>query len=434
MRDLLFLVGFLATAPWALYYPHIGVVMWAWTSLIVHNAYAYGWATVIPFNKIVAVITLVIFAVSSEPKRLPRNITLWLLLIYGVWGCVSAATSISKEPQVMDYLERMLKSLTFCFMVVFIMNSKERIEALLYGIYLSLGFHGVVEGAKFLASGGSRHISGPGMSIISDNNHFALAMVAVLPIVVYLYRQTTSKALKVALAGSSGLVATAVMGTFSRGGLIGILAVTGLAFLRSRRKARFAAVLLPLLVAAVAFAPRSWSDRMDTIKTAEEDTSFIGRVIAWKQSTIIALDNPIFGGGFHAVQDYKVWMDARNKFSKLDFIETPEPDPTQAWAAHSIYFEVLGDLGFGGLLIFVLILVTSWRNASAVMRLAKERLEFKWASDLALSLQYSLLAYIVSGAALSLAYFDYSFMVFALLVALRGIVTKPRPQQPSPYA
>ena len=151
----------------------------------------------------------------------------------------------------------------------------------------------------------------------------------------------------------------------------------------------------------------------------------MGRVIAWKQSTLIAMDHPVFGGGFHAVQNFEVWTHYARSFDKLNIIPTPPPDPYGPHAAHSIYFQVLGDLGFVGLMLFLAILVSSWRNASAVIRQARERPQWRWAGDLASSLQYSLIAYIVSGAALSMAYFDYMYMIFALLAVMRHMVSKP---------
>ena len=115
-------------------------------------------------------------------------------------------------------------------------------------------------------------------------------------------------------------------------------------------------------------------------------------------------------------------MKYAQEFHKLRFIPTDEPNPTRAFAAHSIYFQTLGDLGFLGLGIFLAILISSWRNASATIRAARDRPEWHWARDLAKALQYTLFAYVVSGAALNMAYFDFMYMIFAILVALRHMV------------
>lgn len=390
--------------------------------MIVHNAYAYGFAAQIPFNKIAAAMAILTLMFSREPKRMPANFTVVLMVLFGIWGGISAMTSISSQGYVVDYLERLVKIIVFVLMIVLVINTRERIEAFLYAICLSLGFHGVLAGAKFLASGGSSRINGPGQSIIGDNNHLALAMVVLLPMVIYLYRQANHRLLKYALMGSGTLVAVAVMGTFSRGGFLGIASIGMLAFVRSNRKGRFVAIVVPMVALAIAFAPDLWSNRMDSIKSADQDSSFMGRVIAWKQSTLIAMANPVFGGGFHAVQDFNVWIDTQRNFKRLDFIPTAEPSQTIAYAAHSIYFEVLGDLGFGGLAIFILILLTSWRNAALIIRHSKDREAWRWAGELATGLQYSLIAYAVSGAALSMAYFDLIYVVCALLVVMRAMV------------
>jgi hypothetical protein len=76
-------------------------------------------------------------------------------------------------------------------------------------------------------------------------------------------------------------------------------------------------------------------------------------------------------------------------------------------------------MGFVGLAIFLAILIVAWRNASAVLSITRERPELSWANHLARSLQYAVIPYIVSGAALNMAYFDLSYTIFALLAGLR---------------
>lgn len=61
---------------------------------------------------------------------------------------------------------------------------------------------------------------------------------------------------KLALIGSSLLVAISIMGTFSRGGFLGAIpAVGGMAFLRSKKKLPYVLAVVPLAVLAIVFAP-----------------------------------------------------------------------------------------------------------------------------------------------------------------------------------
>ena len=428
MRDIAVLVGVLAMLPPMFRHAHIGVLLWCWTAMIVPNNFLYGFGRSVPFNKLVAVLALLVWLLSREPKRIPVTSTVVLLFIFAALGTASTFTAIGDSETPWPQFENLMKTIVLCVAVLGLINTKSRIDALLYTIALSLGFHGVAEGAKFLVSGGAHMVWGPSGSNITDNNHFALAMVAVLPIVLYLYKQAEHRLIKVALLGSSVLVIAAIMGTLSRGGLIGIVALGGFAFTRSKQKFRYVLAVIPLVVAAIAIAPERWFNRMDTIQTAEGDDSFMQRVTAWKMSTLIAMDNPVLGGGFHSVAESPVWTKYARNFNQLSFIPTPPPSTTRTHAAHSIYFQVLGDMGFVGLFVFLGILASSWRNATAVVRSAVNRPEWRWASDLAITLQYSLVAYMVSGAGLSLAYFEYMYVVFALLVVLRKIVGEPTVQ------
>ena len=425
MRDFALLLGFVALLMPVFKYPHIGALVWCWTALIVPNNFVYGFMSDVPLNKITALVTLFAWAVSKKSKNLPKSWTLVLMGLFGLVGTISAFTGIASSDVNINEWEKFAKILVFTFVIAGLITNKERIDALLLAIFLSLGFHGVLEGAKFLATAGGYHIWGPAGSILGDNNHFALGMVALLPIILYLYKQSQNKLAKWIYIGSSLLVLASIMGTYSRGGLIGIAAAGLYALFNMRRKFAYLAIATPLVLGAAYFAPDRWADRMDTITSANQLDSFMGRIIAWKQSTLIALDHPFFGGGFHAVQNFDVWTYYARLFDRLSFIPTSPPNPFAAHAAHSIYFQVLGDLGFLGLLLFLGILVSSWRNASAVMQASRDRPDWRWAGELASSLKYSLIAYVVSGAALSMAYFDYMYMLFALLVVMRQLVGKP---------
>lgn len=429
MRDLTLLLGFVAIIAPVFRYPHIGALVWCWTALIVPNNFVYGYMMDIRFNKITAVLTLFAWVLSREPKKLPMSLTLVLLAAFGLLGTISEFTGIANGSVGMAEWEKFIKILVFSLVIAGLITTKERIDALLYAIFLSLGFHGILEGGRFIVSGGQHHVWGPAGSILGDNNHFALGMVALLPIVLYLYKQSSSRWLKLIFIGSSLLVMASIMGTLSRGGVIGIAGMGIYALFKSGKSVRYALAIVPLLVSAALFAPDRWSNRMDTIATASQDDSFMGRVIAWKQSTLIAMDHPVFGGGFHAVQNGEVWTHYARSFDKLDIIPTPAPNPLVPRAAHSIYFQVLGDLGFVGLMLFLGILVSSWRSASFVIKQARDHPQWRWAKDLASCLQYSLIAYIVSGAALSMAYFDYIYIIFALLAVMRHMLSKPESQQ-----
>jgi probable O-glycosylation ligase (exosortase A-associated) len=176
--------------------------------------------------------------------------------------------------------------------------------------------------------------------------------------------------------------------------------------------------------------PDSWTNRMETIQTYEQDGSAMGRISAWKFAWHLALNRPIVGGGFEAFTP------------ELFRIYAPTPDIVQG--PHSIYFEVLGEHGFVGLALFLTLWYVAFRRAGRVVKLVDSRgtgaHDLQWARELCAMLQVSLVGYAVGGAFLGLAYFDLPYHILGLILvtgaqvdralAARGTVPAPAPLSP----
>ena len=91
---------------------------------------------------------------------------------------------------------------------------------------------------------------------------------------------------------------------------------------------------------------------------------------------------------------------------------------------HSIYFEVMGEHGFIGFGLFVLIGLLAWRTGSKVIRECQKDPDRKWAADLAAMTQVSMVGYATGGAFLGLAYFDYYYHLVIILVLTYQIAVK----------
>jgi probable O-glycosylation ligase (exosortase A-associated) len=94
------------------------------------------------------------------------------------------------------------------------------------------------------------------------------------------------------------------------------------------------------------------------------------------------------------------------------------PNPLDVHAPHSIYFQVLGEHGFVGLLLFLTFIVLAWRTGSRVLRFCKGKEELSWAYGMAAMCQVSLVGYVVGGSFLTLAYYDLFYDIVVLLVLL----------------
>ena len=151
----------------------------------------------------------------------------------------------------------------------------------------------------------------------------------------------------------------------------------------------------------IPFMPEEWLDRMRTIQTYQSDDSAMGRINAWWLAWNVASSN-FFGGGY--------WMWTAAVFNKY------APVPDDVHAAHSIYFQVLGEHGFIGLFLFLLLWLLVWIKAGRMRRSGGTNPQTRWVADLGSMCQVSLVGYAVGGAFLSLAYYDLPYNIMIMVV------------------
>ena len=425
MRDLMVASFLVVLVPLAFYRPFVAYLLWGWTALLIPTNYLYGFLSGGRFNFLFAVLTILL-VVFGRVKGVSYQInrTTGLLLLFMVHVSLSVLFGYAGNPHNAYYYEIFLKAMVYCLMAPLFITSRLRLHAMLLMVALGLGFHGVVVGLKLIASGGGHMVVGPDGTMIADRNHLSTALALALPILYYLYMHSARRWVKLGLLAAFGLTAFTIMGSGSRGGFVA-MAVTGLWLIKtSRRKFATLFVVSCLGIVFYAFAPESWLARLETIEHAEEDASFMGRVIAWKISSAIALSNPLFGGGLHAVQVQYVWDQFVTSQGLLGFISTPIPT-FNAKAAHSIYFEIMGDLGLVGFLLFMVLLLNGLYARREIRRLlANTGKRHQWATDMADMLMLSVVAYMVGGLFVSLAYLEAIYIVLVIIEMLRQNVLR----------
>jgi putative inorganic carbon (HCO3(-)) transporter len=295
------------------------------------------------------------------------------------------------------------------FVALMLIKTKRQIQLFICILVFSLGFYGVKGGIFTIASGGAYRVWGPDNTFIGGNNEVALALIVIIPIMHYLQTVSEKKWVRHGLTVSMLLCALAALGSYSRGAAIAMAAMGIFLWIKSKHKARIGLLLIVAAPALVVFMPAQWTERMDTIQTYQEDSSAMGRINAWHMAFNLAKDRPL-GGGFDI-------YDATT-FAKY------APNPLDIHAAHSIYFQALGEHGFMGLALYLLVVFLTWRTGSWIIRNTAKLDEYKWAASLATMIQVSMLGFGVGGAFLSLLYFDVPYYLLVAMVATRALVEK----------
>lgn len=419
MRDLVTLAFLLPYAALAFMQPFAGYLLWGWAGLVALNFYLFGFLQGMPFVQLFAIITLaaLLMRQRQESLRIQGNATSWWMLVFLLHALICATLAYPGLAFNWELWTTLGKTVLFCLFMPVLANSRFRIHALVLMIVIGTSFHGVLDGLKFLNSAGAHRAQV--IAKFGDNNHLAMLLLMVVPLLYYLYLYSKRHWVRIGFLLTILLMVLAVVSTNSRGGLLGLFAVALWLVYRSRRRVVGTLLVAAAAVLVVQLAPESWVQRMDTIQDASIDDSFQGRLQAWRVSAAIAQEHPFFGGGLRAIQSPAVWLQFESAPSLLGFVDIP-PTAGVGRAAHSIWFEVLGDQGFVGLLIFIGLIANAFWVARAVRRLARTNgPSERWAVDLANLLTVSMVAYAVTGSALSVAYFELPYICMMLLETIR---------------
>ena len=420
MRDLMFAMMMLVAIPLAIARPFNAYLLWAWTAVVIPTSYFFGFMVNARLNFFFAILTLLLIALGRVPwKSYQANRVTWWYLLFLLHATLVFFLAYPGNRFNGEYYELILKGLLFALVMPFFVRKRVDMHVIIIVIVLGFGLHGVLNGLKTIASAGGHLVEGPAGTMIADRNHLSTALALALPLLYYLFQQSAHRLIRLSFLGGFVLVALAIAGSGSRGGFIALSVVGLWLVLTSRKRWSALALLTVMSVAFFALAPAEWFSRLSTIEEAGADASFMGRVIAWQISSAIALGNPVFGGGFHAVQIQGIWDQYVGAPSLLGFLNLPLPD-FNAKAAHSIYFEVLGDMGFVGLFLFLGILMQAIRSRYVIKRHLKDMgSQWLWARDMSDMLMLAIIAYMAGGAAVSLAYFEVIYIVVMLMEMLR---------------
>lgn len=406
MRDLIIFAIIFGSIPFTFKRPVVGVIMWTWLSLMNPHRLTYGPAFNFPFAALIAGVTVLAIFISKEPKPFPRTPVTTVLLILCAWMTFTSFFALEPDLVWIEW-NRVLRTMFMVFVSMMLINTEKDIKRFTIVVALSLGIYGLKGGLFVLASGGNYRVYGPDGSYIAENNGMALALVTVLPLLWYLHNLAHRKWMKLSMLAVTIFTAISAMGSYSRGAIVGGLVMLAFLWMKAKNKVVTAVAVIAVIVLASVIMPPQWFERMDTIGEYKQDESAMGRVNAWKFAVTIASTFPL-GGGF-------------NVFTPRQFM-TYAAEPLNYHVAHSIYFQVLGDHGFVGLFLFLTLMVMAWRTGSRVIKFCGKQAELKWASDLAKMCQVCIIGYGVSGAFLSLAYFDLYYDIIIILVVLEKLL------------
>jgi probable O-glycosylation ligase (exosortase A-associated) len=416
MRDFALLVFVCGALPVCFFEPFFGVLMWTWIAFFNPHRFTFGFMYNFPIAAVVAVPTLAGLIVTRKINRPMWVRESLLLLILWIWFCVvylHATHEAVFEGHTADSrleLIRVSKILLMTFVTILVTTSEKRLKWLFLVTALSFGVL-ALRGTLFaFATNGSARVVGPPDTFLAENNGFGLALNMCLPFFYLLGRVEEDKLLRRALQIAFGFSVLCVVLTYSRGAFLGLVAVLALLAWHSKYRILGLTLLAIIAIVVISLAPQQWEDRMNTLRQEGTDSTAQQRLVSWGTTWNFVQDYPIMGGSFYVLPDVSIFQ----RYKTRDL-----PGGFQSSGPHSIYFQVLGEQGFPGFVIYFGLTISCLITLRSIRRRTNRVLELHWMSVYADIIWISLIGFLVSGAFLGFADFDLYYQMVGCVCILK---------------
>lgn len=299
------------------------------------------------------------------------------------------------------------------FLIINIVNTEKRLFVFI-GLFLLYNFKMSQHGFVSWASAGFAFrnwgvTGGPGW--FHNSGEFGIEMCLFVPMAIYFmiamkpYWSKTKMTL-FALLPFTGIAS--IIATTSRGAVVGIAA--SLLWMVAQSKMKTKAFIAVAVIAGIAYLsiPPQFYARFES---AGEDSTSVARLNRWKYGVEIMNQHPWLGIGFRNWESYYA----------LHY----EPDePNGGWGLpHNIFVDAGSELGYPGLILYVLMILYTFANNIRTRRMAKE-LDNRFLYYTAAGLDAALIGFLISGSFVSVLYYPYFWINMSMTVALNNITRR----------
>lgn len=310
------------------------------------------------------------------------------------------------------YWQDFAKSVVITYLIVVLVTDRYRFRLALLVVACSLSFEPAKQAwVQFFVAPGAKNYNE--IAFLGDESGVGVGMLMLAPLLLALARTTRRSSEKWSLRFLLVGILYRAISTYSRGAFLGLGALAIMYFLRSRHKLRAAAAAALVGALVLPVLPDYFWDRMSTIETTEEemDWSSRGRLHFWAVAVEMANANPILGIGHHAYP---------KAYDRYDF--TASEFGTER-SVHSTWFGVLAELGYPGLLLFIMLLLSAFAACRRVRLLARQAPELEDLREYAAAFEIALVAFAVSGSFIIFQYTEMLWHYFGFTTALLAVAT-----------
>jgi probable O-glycosylation ligase (exosortase A-associated) len=433
VRDYVFVLFLAAFFGTGFRRPFLFVLVYAYIDIVAPQRLTYLLLNALPISAMAAALALggfLLFDDKRDVRVAPRQLLIVALIGY-CWFTTLHADFPVEAKEKWDWV---WKALAFAAFLPLTLRTRLRIEALLLFMVLSASSIIIVGAIKTIISGGGYgelNLMVSNNSGLYEGSTISSVAIAILPLILWFTRHGTlfapdwrMKAFAYALCFACLLIP---IGTSTRTGLLCIGLVALLMLRDSQRKLLYLGCVAAMGLAALPFLPSAFTERMGTIKTYQGDASASTRLAVWQWTMGYAREHPL-GGGFEAyrqnqIRYEKVAVEDQGGVAVVD--RSLEVDKARAY--HSAYFEMLGEQGYPGLTLWLVInLAGLFRMEVLRRRYARAEGDQAWIAPLAAALQNGHVVYLLGAAFVAIAFQPFIYMLIGAQIGLDTYCARKR--------
>jgi putative inorganic carbon (HCO3(-)) transporter len=395
--------------------PFIATLGYVWVDTFQPQSLAYIVLNQLPVAMIMGVVALAGYLALDRRSPPPMTIQTGLQISMAIWICLTTLWAQVPEAAWIKW-DWAFKTVAFATFVPYVIRSRVQIEAFAQTYVLSLAANFIPYGIKVMLTGGGYGVNlglQQGNAGLAEGGLLSTACLMAVPLAIYLSAHSQLipkiKGLTLAYWGVAGLAIITALGTYERSALLGLAILGVYMWVRSRHKLGFGIVLaigacIMMYVGVGAMTSRA------AIGDYKTDGSAQVRLLVWQWTLEFTATHP-FGGGFATYL--------------INHLELPGNSDISAHtefgrAFHSIYFEVLGEHGYPGIVMFLLLAGSTFFMLRRIAKRARPYPELQWVVGLADALQSGLAVFMTCGAFVGVAFQPMFWYFISMSISLNA--------------
>ncbi len=417
MRGIFLLGVILLLLLWGIRTHFLLVLAYVWASIFTPQHVAYSVIKSIPISLILAVFAFWGFINLKKTDYIRWRAQSIIAGLLAIWMTLTLLWAVVPEAAYIKW-DWAIKSIAFTVIIPHFIRSRQDFEAFIWTILISGMAHCIPFGIKVVLSGGGY---GMPLGLVAGNSGYgegstlAMFSVSLIPMALYLYLHQTLlpqlRLVKWMLVTFIIFLLLTAIGTYARTALVClVLLAVCLVYYGNRR---IASIVLIFILAAVAypFIGADWLERMSSISN-DSEASAMGRIAVWKWVMEYVANHP-WGGSFEMYRTNTYSME----LSDGSFLHVAGK------AFHSIYFEVLGEGGILGFLMFVALAACTLMAFIRHKKMLSLTGEY-WLNDAGRYLLISTLVFLVGGMFIGVVFQSYFYYLAALSASYKNMEVK----------